>query len=212
MNPKVLLAVLFAIAAPLQSASTQPAPASSLRNKERSRYVGFFNERDLAWRPFEVEGVPPGVQIKLLSRDAKSGAASLLARFPTGWRNAAAGYHASDMEMFVLEGAVKIGDRRFSDRCFTYVPAGVLYGPMAVEKETTALWFFDGDASFTASARSKPNFSELDRHRTVIATTDASLWTSRGTRWTSAGSARAETIIEIPPAAGCSGVTIHYWA
>jgi hypothetical protein len=157
MKPKILLAILFVIAAPLQSTSTQHAPASSSRNKDRGRYVGFFNERDLAWRPFEAEGVPPGIQIKLLSRDPKSGAVSLLARFPAGWRNAAAGYHASDMEMFMLKGAIRIGDRRFTDRCFTYVPAGVSYGPVAAEQETSALWFFDGDPSFKASTASRPD-------------------------------------------------------
>jgi hypothetical protein len=155
MKTKILLAIMFAITALFQSASTQHAPASSSRNRDRDRYVGFLNERDLAWRPFEAQGVPPGVQIKLLSRDDKAGATSLLARFPAGWKNAATGYHASDMEMFVLKGAVKIGDRRFTDRCFTYVPAGVSYGPVVVEKETSVLWFFDGDPSYTASATSR---------------------------------------------------------
>lgn len=152
MKLRLLLAILFAFAAPSQSASTQNAPA---RNRDRGQYVGFINERDLAWRPFEAAGLPPGVEAKLLSRDAASGAVSLMARLPAGWRNAA-GHHASDMEIFVLEGAVKIGDRRFTERCFTYVPAGVSYGPVAVEMETIALWFFDGDASFTASRVSKP--------------------------------------------------------
>jgi hypothetical protein len=162
MNLRLLLSILFAIATPLQSASTQTAPTSFARNRDRGRYVGFFNERDLAWRPFEAKGVPAGVEVKPLSRDGESGAVSLVARLPAGWRNAAPGYHASDMEMFVLKGAVKIGDRRFTDRCFTYVPAGVPYGPVAAEKETIALWFFDGDASFTASTTSKPD-AALDR-------------------------------------------------
>ncbi len=156
MKPKILLAIIsIAIAALFQSAWTQNAPASSSRMRDRNQYVGFLNESDLVWRPFDAEGVPPGVQVKLLSRDAKSGAASLLARFPADWRNAAAGYHASDMEIFVLKGAIKIGDRRFTERCFTYVPAGVSYGPVTVDKETSALWFFDGDPSFTASATSR---------------------------------------------------------
>jgi hypothetical protein len=156
MKLRLLITILFAIVAPLPSASAQNTPVSSSRNRDRGKYVGFFNDRDLAWRPFEAKGFPSGVDVKLLSRDAESGAVSLLARLHAGWRNAV-GYHASDMEMFVLNGAVKIGDRRFSDRCFTYVPAGVSYGPMAVEKETIALWFFEGGASFTASTTSKPD-------------------------------------------------------
>jgi hypothetical protein len=151
MKLRLLLAILFAFAAPLQSASTQNAPA---RNRDRSQYVGFINEHDLEWRPFEVAGLSPGVEAKLLSRDAASGAVSLMARLPAGRRNVV-GHHASDMEIFVLEGAVKIGDRRFTARCFTYIPAGVSYGPVAVEKKTIALWFFDGDASFTASTTSR---------------------------------------------------------
>ncbi|MGH9938939.1 MAG: DUF4437 domain-containing protein [Blastocatellia bacterium] len=163
MKPRLLLTILFAMAAPLQPASTQNAPVSSSQNGDRSQYVGFFNERDLTWRPFDAKGVPSGVEVKLLSRDGKSGAVSLIARFPAGWRHAASGYHASDMELFVLKGAIKIGARRFTDRCFTYIPAGVSYGPMVVEKETTALWFFDGDASFTASMTSKPDAAANQR-------------------------------------------------
>jgi hypothetical protein len=151
MKLRLLLAIFFAIAAPVQSASTQNAPA---RNRDRGQYVGFINERDLAWRPFEAAGIPPGVEVKLLSRDAASGAVSLMARLPAGWGNVA-GHHVNDMEIFVLSGAVKIGDHRFTDRCFTYVPAGVSYGPVAAEKETIALWFFDGEASFTPSATSR---------------------------------------------------------
>jgi hypothetical protein len=111
---------------------------------------------------FEARGIPGGVEVKLLSRDSESGAVSLLARMPAGWKNAATGYHASDMEIFVLKGAVKIGDHLFTDRCYTYVPEGVSYGPITAEKETTALWFFDGDASFTASATSRSG-AAIDR-------------------------------------------------
>jgi uncharacterized protein DUF4437 len=155
MKPKILLAIMLTLVALFQSALTQHTLSSSSRNRERNQYVGFLNERDLAWRPFEVTGVPPNIQVKLLSRDAKSGAASLLARFPANWRNASAGYHASNMEIFVLKGAIKIGDHQLSDRCFTYIPAGVSYGPVVVEMETSALWFFDGDPSFTSSAASR---------------------------------------------------------
>src|SRR5262245_56201451 len=132
MKPKILLAIMFSLVTLFQSVLTQHTPPLSFRNRDRTQYVGFLNERDLAWRPFEAVGVPPNIQVKLLSRDAKSGAVSLLARFPAGWRNTAVGYHASDMEIFVLKGAIKIGDRQLSDRCFTYIPAGVSYGPVVV--------------------------------------------------------------------------------
>jgi hypothetical protein len=137
MNLGLFFAILFAVPAPFRSASARNASSSS-RNRDRGRYGGFINERDLAWRPFEVEGVPPGVQVKPLSRDGESGVVSSAARLPAG-RGNAAGRHASDMKMFALEGAVKIGDRRFTERRFTYIPAGVSYGPVAVEKETVAL-------------------------------------------------------------------------
>jgi len=144
--------MLFAIAAPLQSASTQNTPA---RNKNRGQYVGFINERDLAWRPFEAADFLRASRPSCSVATAASGAVSLMVRLPAGWRNAA-GHHASDMEIFVIEGAVKIGDRRFTERCYSYVPAGVSYGPVTVRRKTIALWFFDGAASFTASTGSEP--------------------------------------------------------
>jgi hypothetical protein len=63
MRLRLLLTILFAIAAPLQSAWTQNAPA---RNRDRGQYVGFINERDLAWRLFGAAGSPPGVRASCL--------------------------------------------------------------------------------------------------------------------------------------------------
>jgi hypothetical protein len=63
MKLRLLLAILLAIAAPLQSVSTQNAPAC---NRDRSQYVGFINERDLAWRLFGAAGSPPGVRASCL--------------------------------------------------------------------------------------------------------------------------------------------------
>ncbi len=157
MKLRLLLAILFIVVAPLRLAWTQTPPTPSSRNRDRSRYVGFSNERDLTWRPFEAKGFPAGVEIKLLSRDNESGAVSLLAHLPAGWKNATHGYHAADMEIFVLKGAIKIGDRRLTERCFSYIPTGVPYGPMIVEDDTTALWFFDGAASFTPSMTPRPD-------------------------------------------------------
>jgi len=55
------------------------APA---RNRDRDQYAGFIDERDLAQRLFGAAGTPPGVEVRLLSCDAASGAVLLMARRP----------------------------------------------------------------------------------------------------------------------------------
>jgi quercetin dioxygenase-like cupin family protein len=150
----VIIVLFFCSALPLSFNSGAQAPAPQTR--DRSQYVGFFNQRELTWRPFEAKGFPPGVEVKLLSRDSKTGAVSLLARFPAGWR-LPQGYHSSDAELFVLQGALRIGQQKFTERCYTYAPAGARHSAITVEQTTTALWFFEGEPDFISAQKSQPD-------------------------------------------------------
>jgi len=126
-------------------------------------FVGFINQQDLPWEEFQVKGVASGLKAKTLSRDPKTGAVSLLLYYPPGWRSRAdSNYHSGDEEVLVLEGDLTIGKRTLTDRCYSFIPAGMAHGPISARNGCLALTFFDQEPDVIASSESKPG-SKLDR-------------------------------------------------
>lgn len=118
--------------------------------------VLFVHEQELRWEPFRIPGTPGGLQVKVLSQDARTGAVSLLASYPAGWRQTEKGYHSGAEEVFVLEGELTIGQHTLTGRCYSYIPAGMSHGPISTRHGCLALWFFDRAPDFVAAAHSKP--------------------------------------------------------
>ncbi len=148
-----LLALGLACLLARGAASVLPAPVQ--QNQERKNFVGYLHERELGWRPFEIKGSPNGLTAKLLSRDSTTGAVSLIVKYPAGWRQPARGYHSAAMEFFVRQGALKIGQRNYGERAYTYVPAGVVREPLVAVKETTVLQFFEAAPEFIPANESR---------------------------------------------------------
>lgn len=120
-------------------------------------FVGFINQQDLPWEEFRVNGAGSGLKAKTLSRDPKTGAVSLLLYYPPGWRSQAdSGYHTSNEEIFVLEGDLTIGGRTLTDRCYSFIPAGMAHGPIGSKSGCLALTFFDQEPDVIASNESEP--------------------------------------------------------
>jgi hypothetical protein len=145
----------------------KPSPRMRGENIEasgdRRGFVGFINQQDLPWEEFRVKGVASGLKAKTLSRDSKTGAVSLLLSYPPGWRSRAdSNYHSGDEEIFVLEGDLTIGERTLTDRCYSFIPAGMTHGPISTRNGCLALTFFDQEPDVIASNESKPG-SKLDR-------------------------------------------------
>ncbi len=130
---------------------------------DRRGFVGFINQQDLPWEEFRVKGVASGLISKTLSHDPKTGAVSLLLYYPPGWRSRAdSNYHSGDEEIFVLEGDLTIGGRTLTDRCYSFIPAGMTHGPISSRNGCLALTFFDQEPDVIASKESKPG-SRIDR-------------------------------------------------
>src|SRR5262249_15198778 len=143
--------------------------ASRMRGKDvdtsgkRRGFVGFINQQDLPWEEFQVNGVASGLKAKTLGRDPKTGAVSLLLSYPPGWRSRAnRNYRSGDEEVFVLEGDLTIGERTLTDRCYSFIPAGMAHGPISTRNGCLALTFFDQAPDMSASNESKPG-AKLDQ-------------------------------------------------
>lgn len=96
----------------------------------RPGFVAHYTVEDLKWQRYEIPGLAAGVAAKILSRDEKRGAISLLIYYPNGWKNVA-GYNDADQEMFVLEGDLTIGDQKLTKYSYTFIPAGMSAGPVS---------------------------------------------------------------------------------
>jgi hypothetical protein len=119
------------------------------RSHDRSvELTAFIHPDRLYWRPFDVQGVQPA-EFKLLSFDEETGARSVLARLPAGWKQAN-GYHSSDLEMFVVDGGVTIGAASPGRYAYAYYPAGSAHS-YGTEFGATVLQMWSGEPDFIAT-------------------------------------------------------------
>ncbi len=90
-----------------------------------------------------MAGIRPGIEVKILSRDATSGAVSMLTRYPAGY-SAAAATLAVDEEFLVLEGSVHFGELRYDRYAYAHWPAGYRGGAVRSEEGAVLLHFLSG--------------------------------------------------------------------
>lgn len=133
------------------------ASASGIRIPEsRDRaveFVGFVNPHNLHLRPLVLPGLPTA-EFKQLSYDEATGARTLLVKLPPGWKQPP-GYHSADVEMFVVEGGLRFGDKPLGRYSYAYYPAGYAHS-YGTEEGATVLQFWSGAPDYVASTRSKP--------------------------------------------------------
>jgi hypothetical protein len=120
----------------------------------RPGFVAHYTVEDLKWQRYEIPGVPAGIAAKILSRDDRRGALSLMIYYPNGWKNVA-GYNDADQELFVLEGDLTIGDQKLTKYSYTFIPAGMSQGPVSTRQGAVVLTFFNTHARFVPSEKNK---------------------------------------------------------
>ncbi len=106
--------------------------------------IEFIQSQVLAWMADPRFGLGEDVQVKVLSEDDETGAASLLVRYPSGWSRPA-GVRGADEEFLVLEGGLQVGDVAYGHLAYAHWPAGFAAKARSAAQETVALTFFSGD-------------------------------------------------------------------
>lgn len=119
-------------------------------------FVSLPNPQDVPFVPLPIQGLPDGVRVKILSLDNQSGACTLLIEMPPESSRAERGFHTSDVEIFVIEGELNIADATLTSRCYSFIPAGMVYTPIETKTGCTALFFFNTSPNFTVSNKSAP--------------------------------------------------------
>ena len=118
--------------------------------------IEFIQSQSLPWTPDPRFGLGDGVQVKVLSEDAESGAASLLVRYPIGWRLAPSTLGA-DEEFLVLQGELQVGESAYGHMAYAHWPSGFGAGARSSDTGATVLTFFSGDPKRAAPAHFDPS-------------------------------------------------------
>lgn len=106
--------------------------------------IEFIQSQSLPWTPDPRFGLGGGAEVKILSEDKESGAASLLVRYPVGWKFPA-GARGADEEFLVLDGTLKVGDTDYGHLTYAHWPAGYASKSRVSAAGATVLTFFSGD-------------------------------------------------------------------
>lgn len=114
----------------------------------------FIQSQSLPWTPDRF-GLGDAVETKVLSEDEATGGASLLVRYPAGWR-APAGARSADEEFLVLDGGLTVGDASFGPFGYAHWPAGYDAGRRMCESGATVLTFLSARLDGTAPASFDP--------------------------------------------------------
>ncbi len=103
------------------------------------------------YKDFTLPGFPKGSHYKVLSLDRDTGACSMKMRFDAGYARAP-GMSYSDMEFFILQGQLKIGDKVYGPGQYIFLPAGMALGALASEQGCETLMFYnEGEPTFVES-------------------------------------------------------------
>lgn len=106
-------------------------------------HIEFLHAQQLPWIPAPFSGaVWAGTEVKILSRDAQSGACSILWRLPRNYQAPPVCIGAL-AELFVLDGACRLNSEDFGLDCYTVLPAGMPWWQLSSTEGAVLLAFWD---------------------------------------------------------------------
>src|SRR5437870_1826801 len=94
----------------------------------------------MRWEPLILKGGEGNAWIKTLAKDEKTGARTMLIKFDPGYvqKKTVAEWPA---DIYVLEGEMQCGNRKYEQGTFHYRPAGAAFGPIDSPGGITRLIF-----------------------------------------------------------------------
>ena len=115
------------------------------------RKYQFFDTNNVLDTEWRINGMPENVisgKRHLLSWH-ESGASTAKVVLPPNFI-APSGIFSADLEIFILKGAIKIGEWQLNKHCYSFIPAGVKVGDWKVlgNEEAEILWMENGSVDF----------------------------------------------------------------
>jgi len=110
----------------------------------------FFDTEKSLWEPHVVGGkrMDP-LQQKILSYDDRTGAVTLLIKYPKGFRQPSLTYHTVIEELYILKGRIIMEGKEYSEGYYAYRPPGMIHGAMEIlDNDTVVLVMLSGPLDY----------------------------------------------------------------
>ncbi len=109
------------------------------------KHIEPFVDRDVSFKKLELKGIPSGYNYKMLSIDDASGACTMSVQWDAGYKQPPSAAH-SDIEIFIQDGSMKIGEKLCVKGEYLFVPRGVSLPAFSTDKGCFALVMYnDGE-------------------------------------------------------------------
>lgn len=109
---------------------------------------------DVAPRPWDAAGMSDGAHLRLLSDDPASGAMTGVVQFPTGFDSEVALAPDMELQCFVLDGRLQLGDTVLPPGGYCYHPPGSPMGRWRSVNGTRVLLIASGSPAFRPTSTS----------------------------------------------------------
>lgn len=111
-----------------------------------------FCDRDVSFKKMTLPGFPPGMHYKMLSIDKDTGACTMTVQFDAGYKQPP-GFSYSDVELLIMEGGLRVGERMCGPGYYFFIPAGVAMPEISTKTGCLALLMYND---------TEPNLEESD--------------------------------------------------
>ncbi|MCS6873960.1 MAG: DUF4437 domain-containing protein [Pyrinomonadaceae bacterium] len=117
------------------------------------KHIEFIYFDEIDYKPLEAKGLPPGLELKILSIDESDGALSGLLRIPPGWQADLDFTFTTPEHLFILQGDLTINGKTLTEQFYSYHPKGASHGNMYSQNgcEAIVMW----DAKFSVNINEK---------------------------------------------------------
>ena len=107
-----------------------------------------------------AEGLRPGAEARILSKDDETGACSAMLRYPAGWSRSGPDVVLAEEELFVLDGGLTIGAQSYGLHDYACLPAGYPRHGMASAEGAVVLTFFNAAPELVPAVEHKTAYDE----------------------------------------------------
>ncbi|MDX2224158.1 MAG: DUF4437 domain-containing protein [Rhodospirillaceae bacterium] len=97
----------------------------------------------------------PGLMHRKISHNSDTGGGHMIMEIPAGWKSDK-GYCTAAQDIYILDGDLSVGVERMIRGCYSYIPAGVAYGPLSSEKGCRAIVFYGAPYDFKRANANAP--------------------------------------------------------
>ena len=103
---------------------------------------------DVAWQPLELEGMPPGIELRPLHENPRTQMSNSMARYPKGFVEPRHYHKTCGHYIYVLEGRIRSPEGDLTPGMFTYAAPNEEHGPYTAIEPSKVLFYTDGPFDF----------------------------------------------------------------